>query len=221
MLTMLVASRGMKYPFERSGLTVLAHEHDSPTTLNPSHRVVTKTHGVEHRRVELHECHSTPDMWLVAPMSKTHVPASRSFSLSRWAYTFSSLSSISTLEELASTVDPGVELAFGHATAVAMRRSDPSSSCATCASSFLDFERNLHAQCPILLHRRHSSLVGLFDDSPDEESPRPRPRSRLFLRASHSSLMSYNFLSCYNDVDAFSNATFNRPILIVIMICLK
>jgi hypothetical protein len=48
-------------PIEGPGLAVLAHEHDSPTTLNPRHRVVTKMHSVEHRCVDLHERHPTPE----------------------------------------------------------------------------------------------------------------------------------------------------------------
>jgi hypothetical protein len=35
----------------------------------------------------------------------------------------------------------------------------------------LGFERHSRAQCPILLQRRHSSLVGLLDDPLDEEPP--------------------------------------------------
>jgi hypothetical protein len=125
-----------------------------------------------------------------------------------------------------------------------------SSSCVMCACSFLGFERHSRAQCPILPQCQHLSPVGLLDDSLDEEPPRPRPRpspvppslvplpewfstSRFFLRVSHSSVR-YNFPSCYNNVGASSNASFNCPVrsatdivdtssnvLIVIVICLK
>jgi hypothetical protein len=91
-----------------------------------------------------------PDMWLVALVSRTHVPALRSFSSSRCAYNFS-LSLIFALEELTSTVDPDVELAFGRVRVFVMRRSDLfSSSYVTCACSFLGFEQNSRAECPIL-----------------------------------------------------------------------
>jgi hypothetical protein len=132
-------------------------------------------------------------------------------------------------------MDPSVELAFGHIR-VAITRSDPSSSsCATCTCSFLGFERHSRAQCPILLQHRHSLSVGLFDDSLHEESSHARPRlrsrslpvssplaslpewfsaSHFFLCVSHSSV-TYNFLSCCNNVGASSNASstsFNRPV---------
>jgi hypothetical protein len=48
-------------PVEGPGLAVLAHEHDSPTTLNPCHRVVTETHSAEHRRVDLRERCPAPE----------------------------------------------------------------------------------------------------------------------------------------------------------------
>jgi hypothetical protein len=42
-------------PIKGMGLTILAHKHDSPTALNPCHQVMTKTHSVEHRRLDLPE----------------------------------------------------------------------------------------------------------------------------------------------------------------------
>jgi hypothetical protein len=89
---------------------------------------------------------------------------------------------------------------------------------------------------PILLQRRHSSLVGLLDDLLDEEPPSLRPwpcpgplppppplasvpewfsALHFFLCLSHSSSVRYNFLSYCNDIGASSNASsasFNRPI---------
>jgi hypothetical protein len=122
----------------------------------------------------------------------------------------------------------------------------------------LGHRATLACPMPILPQHRQSSLVDLLNDTLDEETPRPRPwphprplpvpsplvtlpvwfsASRFFLRAFHSSSVRYNFPSCYNDVGAFSNASFtsfNRPVrsatyivdtssnvLIVIMICLK
>jgi hypothetical protein len=101
-------------------------------------------------------------------------------------------------------------------------------------------------------------VVDLLEDPLDEEPPRPRPQprprplaasppfaplsdwfsaSRFFLRAPHSSSVRYSFPSCFNDVDASSNASstsFNRHVrsatdivdtsnnvLIVIVIYLK
>jgi hypothetical protein len=39
-----------------------------------------------------------PDMWFVAPVSRTHVPVLHSFSSSRWANTFSSWISTSAVD---------------------------------------------------------------------------------------------------------------------------
>jgi hypothetical protein len=56
MLTMLITSRGIKYtPSSDKDLVVLTHEHDNPATLDPCHRVIAETHGVEHHCVELCE----------------------------------------------------------------------------------------------------------------------------------------------------------------------
>jgi hypothetical protein len=87
----------------------------------------------------------------------------------------------------------------------------------TCACSVLGFERHSRAQCPILLQRRHSSLMDLFDDPPNKELSRPRPlpvpmqewfsASCFYLRVFISSFVRYNFSSCCNDVEASSNAS--------------
>jgi hypothetical protein len=73
-----------------------------------------KMHCAKHRRVKTRERRLAPEhVILVAPMSRTHVPASRSFSSSRWAYTFSS-STILAPEEITSTVDLAFEASWAH-----------------------------------------------------------------------------------------------------------
>jgi hypothetical protein len=54
-------------PVEGLGLVVLAHEHDSPTALNPCHQVITEMHSAEHRRVDLCECFPAPRLVVCRP----------------------------------------------------------------------------------------------------------------------------------------------------------
>jgi hypothetical protein len=65
MLTMLVTTRGIKYtPSSDKDLAVLTREHDNPVTLDPCHRVIAETHGVElcERRLTVRHVVGRPDV---------------------------------------------------------------------------------------------------------------------------------------------------------------